>query len=136
MRAGNGFLVLLATLTMLVSASASADGKRHGHHGSPRVGVNIQWGSPYHHRHYYRPYHYGYGGWYGPYYGPSFYYYDVPVYRTYEVTRIVEPPAAPVVSGPPPVQNWYLCEDYDEYYPHVTDCPSAWTLVPATPQKR
>lgn len=112
----------------------------HDHDDGPRVRFNFQFGSPgYYGSQYGHPY-YGHN-WYGPrygsrwVYGPSYYAYDeIPVYQQYNVTRIVEQPAVP--AGPPPAQNWYLCEDTGYYYPHVTECASGWTVVPPTPPRR
>lgn len=128
MRFHPGFIVAAIGLTLLAPATAMAD---HRHHqGGARYNFSFNYGSPYYYGSYYRPYaHHRY---YGPRFGPTFYY-EVPVVREYEVTRIVEP--TPQISGPPPAQNWYLCEDSGEYYPYVTECDSDWKIVPATPRK-
>ncbi len=146
-----GILATIIALMALAPAAAFArDGHHRGHRGhhnsAPRVGISLQFGSPYR--------HYGYGGHYNPHWnsgywhhgwhggrhgrwwvvGPTHYYYDpIPVYAPYETTRIVQQPAPVVASGPPPAQSWYLCEDSGYYYPHVSECASGWTEVPATP---
>lgn len=129
MQGRHGLLAAIIALSALMPATAMAD-HRH-HHGGARYNFSFNYGSPYYHGGYYRPYaHHRH---YAPRFGPTFYYYEVPVVREYEVTRIVEP--TPQISGPPPTQNWYLCEDSGEYYPYVTECDSDWKVVPATPRK-
>ncbi len=55
-----------------------------------------------------------------------------PVYYT---TPPVVPQPQTVVAPPaqPSQTYWYYCDDSRSYYPHVTDCPSGWQTVPATP---
>ena len=51
--------------------------------------------------------------------GPFWYFYDVPVY-----------PYPDSIYPPDEIAGWwYWCEDYQEYYPYVTDCPSGWERV-------
>ncbi|HUJ03881.1 MAG TPA: hypothetical protein VLW75_09610 [Rhizomicrobium sp.] len=51
--------------------------------------------------------------------GPEWYFFDAPIYPYPD-------------SFVPPGEEfgwWYWCEDYQEYYPYVTDCPSGWEPV-------
>ncbi len=148
----HGFIAAaIAVLAFLPTLAAAHDRDHRGYsHGGSRVGVTLNFGAPayygprYGYGGYYRPHYwndgYWYSGWHGGRYGrwwvvgPSFYFYDaIPVVREYNVTRVVEAPPTP--AGPPPAQNWYLCEDTGYYYPHVTECASGWTIVPATPPR-
>jgi hypothetical protein len=68
------------------------------------------------------------------------YAYPAPVYPypdPYVPPVVVTPPPA-VVQAPsavPPAQpgNWYYCDSARAYYPYVSECPSGWRSVPATP---
>ena len=70
----------------------------------------------------------------GPLWWPGMYGYGYP----YVVERpvYVQPPVEPLVIQPSATQqsnNWYYCREAQMYYPYVTQCPSAWQEVPATP---
>jgi len=61
----------------------------------------------------------------------------VPFGYPYVVDRpvIVQAPAETLVmpSSAQQAPTWYYCREAQMYYPHVTQCPSAWQEVPATP---
>jgi hypothetical protein len=48
--------------------------------------------------------------------GPEWYWYPAPIYPD------------PDPNTPPGLEPgyWYWCEDYQDYYPNVADCPSGW----------
>ena len=67
------------------------------------------------------------GGWY---------FYPAPVYPypdPYVPPVIAVQPAPPVAQAQPQAQSWYYCDRPSGYYPYVTECPSGWRTVPATP---
>ena len=79
--------------------------------------------------------YYGYGwpyrdGWY-PY--PSYAYgaYPYPYAGAYPPVAQAVPLAT--AATPPPTPQWYYCTDSQMFYPHVSECPSGWQAVPATP---
>ena len=76
--------------------------------------------------------------------GDSYYFYERPIYPYPDPGALVIEQAPPVMAAPPvPVtpsiqpQNtssvWYFCEAKNAYYPYVSDCPSGWKTVPASP---
>lgn len=117
--------LLAAIVALLAFAPATAMAHHRGHFGSPHRHHG-------HARHWHRGY--WYHGWHGRRFGwwwvvgPSYYFYETVQGHT----------SAPVVApvGPPPAQNWYLCEDSGYYYPHVRECASGWTVVPVTPPRQ
>jgi hypothetical protein len=67
------------------------------------------------------------GGWY---------FYPAPVYpypNPYVPPVIAVQPSPPVAQAQPQTQVWYYCDRPSGYYPYVTECPSGWKTVPATP---
>jgi len=67
------------------------------------------------------------GGWY---------FYPAPVYPypdPYVPPVIAVQPGPPVAQAQPQTQAWYYCDRPSGYYPYVTECPSGWRTVPATP---
>jgi len=123
--------------------------------------VFAQWGpGPYpihrfHERHYevWRGgswFHGNYGGRLGWYWvvGGIYYFYPRPIYPypdPYMPGVLVTPNSGPMAPPPPsqpptPMlqgQNlpsvWYFCESSKGYYPYVSECPSGWKTVPASP---
>ena len=70
----------------------------------------------------------------GPLWWPGMYGYGYP--HVVERPVYVLPPAEPLVIQPSATQqsnNWYYCREAQMYYPYVTQCPSDWQEVPATP---
>jgi len=67
--------------------------------------------------------------------GPDWYFYPEPVYPYPDpyVPPVVATQPAPV-SGLPPAQVWYYCDNPPGYYPYVATCTTPWRPVPATPQ--
>jgi hypothetical protein len=76
---------------------------------------------------------------YGP-YGPyaPYPYYNGPPPPAYYAPPAPAPQtqAAPEVSGAPPPQYWYYCDNPKGYYPNVQNCPTAWRQVAAPPAKK
>ena len=70
--------------------------------------------------------------WYS--YSPYPYYVAPPPYPpTYAPPQA---PAPQTMSGPPPQQFWYYCDNPKGYYFQVQNCPTAWRQVAAPPSKR
>lgn len=65
------------------------------------------------------------GGWY---------FYPEPIfpYPTYVPPVIIAQPSPPVVTGLPPAQFWYFCDNPRGYYPYVATCSVPWRAVPVT----
>ncbi len=73
--------------------------------------------------------------------GGAWYFYDQPVYPYPDVVSDVvyaepevEAPAAPEpvqMSGPPPAQSWYFCDNPRGYYPYIQSCATGFRPVPA-----
>lgn len=42
-------------------------------------------------------------------------------------------PPAPAVQAQAPASMWYYCDRPSGYYPYVSECPSGWRAVPASP---
>ena len=69
-------------------------------------------------------------------YPGGWYFYPAPVYPypdPYVPPVIAVQPAPPVAQAQPQTQSWYYCDRPAGYYPYVTECPSGWKTVPATP---
>ena len=83
-------------------------------HGDRHIYGRDYWrhGSWYHGRHDGR-----YGWWWLV--GPDWYFYNAPVYPY---------PDSYTPPGEAPGW-WYWCEDFQEYYPYVTYCPSGWVAT-------
>jgi len=118
---------------------------RHWRGDGPRFGEHdmVRWrGGRWHHGR-----HDGRQGWWWV-VGGVWYLYSAPVYpypdpyqppvvmveqpATVVAPPVYAPPPAPV-AAPAPAQYWYYCESPAGYYPYVSQCPSAWQKVPATP---
>ena len=128
-----GILVLLLCET-LVSGSAMAGYRGHGHSHGPIVRFGFSYGIPI----------------YAPRYFPAPYY----TYPAYAVPApvFIYPPAVIRYSSPPvyvergitqaeptspQAQNdWYYCAGSQTYYPYVKECPGGWQRVPAQPSSR
>lgn len=68
--------------------------------------------------------------------GDAWYRYPVAVYPypdPYVPPVAIQQQMPPVVQAQPQVQMWYYCNRARAYYPYVSECPSGWTAVPATP---
>jgi hypothetical protein len=66
------------------------------------------------------------GGWY---------WYPTPIYPypdPYTPPVVIQTPAPQAAA--PQAPSWYYCAQPQGYYPYVTECPSGWQTVPATPQ--
>lgn len=61
--------------------------------------------------------------------GTLWFFYPEPIYP------YPNPYIPPIVAPPPsaPPQYWYFCEESNNYYPYVQQCPGGWKLIPATP---
>jgi hypothetical protein len=73
------------------------------------------------------------GWWVSP---GGWYFYPAPIYPypdPYVPPIIAVQPAPPVAQAQPQTQSWYYCDRPSGYYPYVTECPSGWRTVPATP---
>jgi len=94
--------------------SISVRGGFHGGHG---------WGG-----HGYRGYN---GGWVAPLVGAAIL--GGAIYSTLPAPVLVQQPPVvlpqqPVITDPSRVS--YYCPAYQQYYPHVTQCPTPWQMVP------
>lgn len=115
-------VLVLLLLSLPLTGSAWADrghGYGHGHvHGNVRFGVTID----------------PFWGW--PWYYPSPYYYP-PVYPP--VIAVPSPPPVYIEQGSapdapsPPTNYWYYCNDSQNYYPYVRECPGGWQRVAPQP---
>lgn len=100
------------------SGTAWADGRGHGHHRGPRVGVGVYFGVPF-----------GYP-WYAlpPYYYPP----GPPVVVVRPEPQVyIERSAPQSTLQSQPV--WYYCGNPHGYYPYVKECPGGWQHVVPTP---
>jgi hypothetical protein len=111
------------------------DGHGHDHFG---LGFGFGFGDPW----------WGWGGGWGPAYwgypyAPYYPYYYPPPYPAYYPPpgspeqgvppQGAVPQASPQAMAAPQPQFWYYCDNPQGYYPHVTNCSSAWHEVAATP---
>lgn len=73
----------------------------------------------------------GYGNWVAPLVGAAIV--GSAIYATLPPAPVVvqQPvyPAQPAVITDPSRVSYY-CQPYQQYYPHVTQCPSPWQIVP------
>lgn len=135
-------LTLFSALASVTSAvQADPVGRGLGHPSAisqHRIAVHGGWGGGIgHHGGYgghggYRGHGGGHGGWVGPLLGAALV--GGAIYATL--------PPAPVVVQPPPVvypqqpvitdpsRVRFYCQPYQQYYPNVNQCPSAWQVVP------
>jgi hypothetical protein len=112
---------LLAVALILILASPSLAGGRHGHGGSRvfvTVGPRFWWG-PYGYPYYYPYYPY--------YYAPPVVVQEPPVYVQQQVTPT---PPASAEPAAPAAGYWYYCPSAHEYYPTAPTCSEAWIKVP------
>src|SRR5580658_8898149 len=60
--------------------------------------------------------------------GGGWYFYPEPIwpYPTYVPPAIVVPQPPTPLSGLPPAQYWYFCDNPQGYYPYVASCNSPW----------
>ena len=74
----------------------------------------------------------GHGGWVGPLLGAALL--GGAIYATLPPAPVVVQPPPVVYSQPPvitdPSRVRYYCQPYQQYYPNVNQCPSAWQIVP------
>jgi hypothetical protein len=114
-------------------------GGSHGggwHHGGGHAHVGVFIGGPLWWPGYYG-YPYGYGGYGYPYaypypYGYGYAYpYPYPYAGAYPPAAQAAPPVTQETPQAAPL--WYYCPDSRMFYPHVSECPSGWQAVPATP---
>ncbi len=125
----------LMALTLL-SALASATGSAHadprgmamhggGHGFGQRGGIGHGGGYGGGHRG-------GYGGWVAPLVGAAIVGSAIYAIRPSPVVvqqpQVIYPQQPAVITDPSRVN--YYCQPYQQYYPHVTQCPSPWQIVP------
>jgi hypothetical protein len=154
---------MMSLLVLAISTQVYADFREHGEHGHfagpnrySRIGeihnfhthdIDVWRGGHWEHG-----FHDGRMGWWW-FAGGLWYYYSVPVYPypdPYVPSAVIVQNPAPEVYieqgqaqpqnlTPPPSQptgvatTWYYCQNPAGYYPYVTQCPTPWQAVPATP---
>ena len=73
-----------------------------------------------------------YGGWVAPLVGAaivgSAIYATMPSPVVVQQPQVIYPQQPAVITDPSRVN--YYCQPYQQYYPHVTQCPSPWQIVP------
>jgi hypothetical protein len=125
---------MLLVAASMVSPAASA--QHRPHHGANQWHGDI--GRFHEHDwqvwrggHWARAHHDGRFGWWWV-VGPAWYFYTVPVYpypSPWEPAEIIVAPPTEM----PPMQFWYYCDAFKNYYPYISNCPGIWRPVPAAP---
>lgn len=129
-------LMALTLLSALVSAtgSAHADPRGMAMHGGghgfgQRGGIGHGGG---HGAGYGGGHRGGYGGWVAPLVGAAIVGSAIYAIRPSPVVvqqpQVIYPQQPAVITDPSRVN--YYCQPYQQYYPHVTQCPSPWQIVP------
>ncbi len=131
-------LFAMALCSALASAAGHAQAEPHGrgqHFGQAQRGVVAHGGgfqsSGWGHGHGFRG-HGGGGGWVAPLLGAAIV--GGAIYATlpqppvvFQQPPVVYPQQPVVVTDPARVR--YFCAAYQQYYPHVNQCPSPWQVV-------
>ncbi len=125
-------LIALTLFAALTGATGSAQADFPGRGGIAMHGGGGHGFGPGFHPHNHGGYGGGYrGGWAAPLLGAALV--GGAIYATRPAPVVVQPP--PVIYQQPavitdPSRVSYYCQPYQQYYPHVTQCPSAWQIVP------
>lgn len=128
------FTLLGALATSSGSAQAGTFGKPVAY-AQPNLALHGGWGHGgghgFGHRGGFGGHRGGYGNWVAPLVGAAIV--GSAIYATMPPAPVVvqQPvyPAQPAVITDPSRVSYY-CQPYQQYYPHVTQCPSPWQIVP------
>ncbi len=123
-----GQIVAMVAIACLAADTVDAGGWRGGHggHGGHHHHGGA-WGSAWIGGPFWWPGFYGY-----PYpFGWSPWAYDYPYAYGYPGMVVLH--GASAQATPRSTAPWHYCADSQMFYPHVSECPSGWQIVPATP---